>query len=86
MSRPEVGTILKCSVVLLFNALVWTATLAWAIVPHPWQGRVVLVISPTHGVHSTDLPPFTVAVLTSLVSWHWWRSSVMPTSRRSSAR
>ena len=57
------------SILLLTGVIVaWIGVLVLAIVPHPHEGRVVLTLSETHGIHSSDVLAAAAAALWTSVA------------------
>ncbi|MCW2809832.1 MAG: hypothetical protein JWP61_290 [Friedmanniella sp.] len=45
------------------------AGLTWLLVNHPVEGRVLVIITPTHGLTTADLPSMAAFVLAALLVW-----------------
>lgn len=54
---------IACTLVL------WAAGAAWVLIPHRWEGRVVMVLSSSHGIHSHDIIGVIIPLLVTVAIW-----------------
>ena len=65
--RPALITMLK----VLLTMAAWGAGWCWVTVRHDWEGDVLFVVAPGHGIHSHDWLGLAVPLL--VTGALWWK-------------
>ena len=63
---------MKWAVRIFATLVAWSVGAWWLFIKHPWEGRVLVQLSATHGIHSHDVVGVAIAVVGTALAWVPW--------------